>query len=188
MASRLCDNPSEHLDHVMSQASLTTYRAAKAVKVMLDECTSHSTKLNRVTTRTSRSPLASTMCAKERAVVDRAVVDRAVVDHTYHDHLHDPEESESSTSSGEADQRPRKKGPRGGVTVTFPEKLHIMLQACEEEGLDHVVSWLPHGRCVVIVGRSRALGRSETYPVFPKIERCFLVRQKEEFVENIMPR
>jgi hypothetical protein len=168
---------------MMSQASLTTCRAAKAVKEMLDECTSYPTKLNRVTTRNSRSPLASTMSAKERAVVDRAVVD-----HTYHDHLHEPEESESSTSSGEADQRPRKKGPRGGVTVTFPEKLHIMLQACEEEGLDHVVSWLPHGRCVVIVGGSRALGRSETYPVFFLIDRCFLVRQKEEFVENIMPR
>jgi hypothetical protein len=111
-------------------------------KEMLGECTSRSTSLKRVTTRTSRSPPASTMSAKERATVD----------HTYHDHLHDPDESESSNSSGETDQRPRKKGPRGGVTVTFPEKLHIMLHACEEEGLNHIVSWLPHGRCVVFVG------------------------------------
>jgi hypothetical protein len=108
---------------------------------MLGDCTSRSTDLNRATTRTSRSPPASSS-AKERAIVD----------HTYHDHLHDPEESESSHSSGETDQRPRKKGPRGGVTVTFPEKLHIMLHASEEEGMSHVVSWLPHGRCVVISG------------------------------------
>jgi hypothetical protein len=55
------------------------------------------------------------------------------------------------------------KGPRGGVTVAFPEKLHQMLSQIEEEGLSHVVSWQPHGR-------------------------CFLVHRKRDFIDDIMPR
>jgi hypothetical protein len=164
----------------MSQASLTTLssqqresimpcRATKGMKEeMLGDCTSRSTELNRVNTRTSRSPPASSMSAKERAIVD----------HTYHDHLHDPEESESSFSSGESDQRPRKKGPRGGVTVTFPEKLHIMLHACEEEGLNNVVSWLPHGRCVVVSGGLLCLEAAHLHIFFQPKDASSSVRRK----------
>ena len=80
----------------------------------------------------------------------RGSTDRIYVDHTYRDHLHDP----SGLLNGGNPLDPnhpsdcRKKGPRGGVTITFPEKLHIMLQACADEGLEHIVSWLPHGRYV----------------------------------------
>ena len=78
----------------------------------------------------------------------RGSADRIYVDHTYRDHLYDP----SGLLQGGDPLDPnhpadcRKKGPRGGVTITFPEKLHVMLQACAEEGMEHVVSWLPHGR------------------------------------------
>jgi hypothetical protein len=74
--------------------------------------------------------------------------DRTYVDHTYHDHLHDAEGYDSSSSYGEMECPHKKKSTRGGVTVTFPEKLHLMLGACDEEGLSHVASWLPHGRYV----------------------------------------
>jgi hypothetical protein len=70
-----------------------------------------------------------------------------------------PKERRHSTSASSS----VRKGPRGGVTVTFPENLHNMLSACAAEGLDDVVAWQPHGR-------------------------CFLVRKKKEFVEKIMPR
>lgn len=85
-------------------------------------------------------------------------MERTYVDHTYHDHLHDPYDLPPTISLDS-----RKKGPRGGVTVAFPEKLHEMLSVVGSEGVDEVVSWLPHGR-------------------------CFMVRKKRDFVEEIMPR
>jgi hypothetical protein len=47
--------------------------------------------------------------------------------------------------------------------VPFPVKLYTMLKGVEQEGMEHVVSWLPHGR-------------------------CFMVHKPKEFVEDIMPR
>jgi hypothetical protein len=57
----------------------------------------------------------------------------------------------------------KRRGPRGGVVVPFPVKLYNMLKGVEQEGLEHIVSWQPHGR-------------------------CFIVHQPKEFVEEIMPR
>jgi hypothetical protein len=57
----------------------------------------------------------------------------------------------------------KRRGPRGGVVVPFPVKLCNMLKGVEQEGLEHIVSWQPHGR-------------------------CFMVHQPKEFVEDIMPR
>lgn len=57
----------------------------------------------------------------------------------------------------------KRRGPRGGVVVPFPVKLYTMLKGVEQEGMEHVVSWLPHGR-------------------------CFMVHKPKEFVEDIMPR
>jgi hypothetical protein len=65
-----------------------------------------------------------------------ADANRFVVKHNYHDHSHDTSDLVDS-----ADDMPKRKGPRGGVTVPFPTKLHIMLSKVEEEGLDHIVSW-----------------------------------------------
>ena len=44
----------------------------------------------------------------------------------------------------------------------FPVKLHFMLNELEADGLSHIVSWQPHGR-------------------------CFLVHKQEAFVKQILP-
>ena len=44
----------------------------------------------------------------------------------------------------------------------FPVKLHLMLSELNKDGLSHIVSWQPHGR-------------------------CFLVHKQEEFVKRILP-
>ena len=99
---------------------------------------------------------------------------RARVSHDYHDHVNeqDPDEAyydtdeddEESQSSGyrHKTKGPKRRGPRGGVAVPFPEKLHLMLSNVEKDGYDHVVSWQPHGR-------------------------CFMVHKPKEFVSEVMP-
>lgn len=106
---------------------------------------------------------------------------RPFVNHSYSDHYHDPPVDDADLGSivahskSRLEQRPSTavssiiepqqthRPSRGGVTVAFPEKLHEMLQTVFDAGLDHVVSWQPHGR-------------------------CFLIRQKEMFVEHVMSR
>lgn len=83
---------------------------------------------------------------------------RAVVQHHYHDHRTDPIEV-----LDEQNQVKAPRGPRGGVTVAFPEKLHEMLSALTAEGREDIISWQPHGR-------------------------SFLVHEKKKFVEDVMPR
>jgi hypothetical protein len=39
---------------------------------------------------------------------------------------------------------PSKTGPY------FPEKLHFLLSEMEKDGLQHIASWQPHGRCFII--------------------------------------
>jgi HSF-type DNA-binding len=36
------------------------------------------------------------------------------------------------------------------VAANFPEKLHYMLKEIKRDGLDHIVSWLPHGRGIMV--------------------------------------
>jgi len=62
-----------------------------------------------------------------------------IVQHNYHDHSHDSSEMYS-------EEHP----VRGGVTTPFPLKLHEMLHKVESHGLEHIVSWQPHGRCFVV--------------------------------------
>ena len=52
---------------------------------------------------------------------------------------------------------------KGGVAVPFPWRLHQMLQAVEEEGMQDIVSWADHGR-------------------------AFTVRKPKEFVSTILVR
>eukprot|EP00543_Licmophora_paradoxa_P007808 CAMPEP_0202442734 /NCGR_PEP_ID=MMETSP1360-20130828/2109_1 /ASSEMBLY_ACC=CAM_ASM_000848 /TAXON_ID=515479 /ORGANISM="Licmophora paradoxa, Strain CCMP2313" /LENGTH=341 /DNA_ID=CAMNT_0049058177 /DNA_START=55 /DNA_END=1080 /DNA_ORIENTATION=+ len=88
------------------------------------------------------------------------------VNHDYIDYANvTPDASMSSLSSiiSSSPISQQGKRPRGGVAVPFPCKLHSMLNAVSQEGLDHIVSWQPHGR-------------------------CFLVHKPQMFVENIMPR
>lgn len=72
--------------------------------------------------------------------------------HSYHDHASDPS----------VDPNLIKYKAKGGVVVPFPVKLHSMLDKIEADGLGHVVSWQPHGR-------------------------CFVVHDTKEFVRHVMP-
>lgn len=79
--------------------------------------------------------------------------------HNYHDHSMDrpmlvQEEHETESM--------KRSGPRGGVNVPFPMKLHIMLSRVETEGYTDIVGWQPHGR-------------------------CFVIHKPREFVDKIMP-
>eukprot|EP00980_Cylindrotheca_fusiformis_P030935 scaffold25655_cov142-Cylindrotheca_fusiformis.AAC.1 len=60
------------------------------------------------------------------------------VQHNYHDHAAD------------ICHDTRRAPARGGVVTPFPLKLHSMLEAVEQEGLNDIVSWQPHGRCFVV--------------------------------------
>lgn len=64
---------------------------------------------------------------------------RHLVKHEYHDHAFD---EEPTTKTKKA-----RKGPRGGVTVPFPVKLHNLLQ---DNKYEDIISWQPHGRCFII--------------------------------------
>lgn len=68
--------------------------------------------------------------------------------------------SDMNSSSGSSSPCPKRKGPRGGVKVPFPLKLHKML---EENLYEDIVSWQPHGR-------------------------SFLVHKPQEFVDVVMPK
>jgi HSF-type DNA-binding len=65
------------------------------------------------------------------------------------DHHHE-NESTPSSSSASADGTTTKKRRRGGVSVSFPTKLHAVLEQMEADGLEHVLSWQSHGRCFKI--------------------------------------
>ena len=41
---------------------------------------------------------------------------------------------------------------KGGANndQNFPVRLHFMLGDMEADGLDHIVSWQPHGRCFIV--------------------------------------
>lgn len=82
--------------------------------------------------------------------------DRHFVVHNYHDHAKDqPNEIDLKEQS-----QPSRR--RGGVSLSFPLKLHAMLDQIEADGLGHVISWQPHGR-------------------------AFLVHKPQEFVSHVMP-
>lgn len=82
--------------------------------------------------------------------------DRHFVVHNYHDHANDqPDETDVQEES-----QPSRR--RGGVSLSFPLKLHAMLDQIEADGLAHVISWQSHGR-------------------------AFLVHKPQEFVSHVMP-
>lgn len=85
--------------------------------------------------------------------------ERRKVLHNYHDHAHVAYPHDADVEKRRDDKR---KGPRGGVSVPFPTKLHVMLSKVEEDGLSHIVTWQPHGR-------------------------CFIVHKPKEFVSEVMP-
>jgi hypothetical protein len=73
-----------------------------------------------------------------------------ITQHNYHDHANDPAAATICDSSS-SENLPRAHSPaRGGTTIPFPVKLYNMLFQVDEEGLSHVISWQPHGRCFVV--------------------------------------
>jgi len=83
--------------------------------------------------------------------------DRHFVVHNYHDHANDKETEENPPPEDPSQRR------RGGVSIAFPIKLHTVLDQAEANGIDHVISWQPHGR-------------------------CFVVHKPKEFVDRVMPK
>lgn len=63
---------------------------------------------------------------------------QATVPHEYRDY------------SNEVVSKPNEHLVRGGPTNHFPEKLQDMLDQVQKDGLEHIVSWQPHGRCFVV--------------------------------------
>ena len=61
--------------------------------------------------------------------------------HNYHDHAQATFPSEIDAHLGGDGDGDKRKGPRGGVTVPFPTKLHVMLSKVEDDGLSQIVSW-----------------------------------------------
>jgi hypothetical protein len=85
--------------------------------------------------------------------------DRHFVIHNYHDHGHDTEQEtlqfleekkaqeellQQEDTSTEHNKR------KGGVAISFPTKLHAILEQVDADGFSHVISWQPHGRCFAI--------------------------------------
>jgi hypothetical protein len=82
--------------------------------------------------------------------------------HTYRDYSQEVETSfeASRHMSDTITADTASKGCR--AEENFPIKLHYMLLELQRDGLDHIVSWQPHGR-------------------------CFVVHKQKEFVEHILP-
>ena len=72
---------------------------------------------------------------------------RGLTNIVYRDHAN----VEESSSDGE-----------GSCESNFPVRLHYVLAEMEADGLQHVASWQPHGR-------------------------CFIIRNQKEFVANVLP-
>jgi len=87
---------------------------------------------------------------------------RTYVQHNYQDHHNDPI-FRSDMGNESAAEGSKRRGPRGGVVIPFPDRLYNMLSEAEFEGFEDVVSWQPHGR-------------------------CFIVHEPKRFVEEVMPK
>ena len=82
--------------------------------------------------------------------------DRHFVVHNYHDHAFYPDENDECQEESGMKRR-------GGVATSFPTKLHTILDQVEADGLSHIISWQPHGR-------------------------CFIIHKPKEFADYVMPR
>ena len=94
-----------------------------------DESSAYTVSPQRTTVK-PRKPLSAT--AKHHPHI--------VTKHDYHDHAADPPEIGLSY-----DNHVTSKGDQS--TTAFPFKFFKMLLQIDKEGLSHIVSWQPHGRC-----------------------------------------
>jgi HSF-type DNA-binding len=78
-----------------------------------------------------------------------------ITEHDYHDHAADPvtydaAESTASLISSKSRRDSVTSSPTNrsaSSTTPFPMKLYEMIEQMESEGMSHVISWQPHGRC-----------------------------------------
>ncbi|KAL7576376.1 hypothetical protein ACA910_018185 [Epithemia clementina (nom. ined.)] len=106
----------------------------------------------------------STRMLEQHSSERRPPANRHFVEHKYHDHYNDPiADPNIMDQYGGDHSRSISSSQRGTATLAFPEKLFSMLVASERDGYEDVVSWKPHGR-------------------------CFIIRKKDVFVTEIMPR
>jgi hypothetical protein len=89
--------------------------------------------------------------------------ERHFVKHNYHDHAMDTVDDMDDHAAEEQQPEDASLRRRGGVSVAFPLKLHAVLDQVEADGLAHVISWQPHGR-------------------------CFVVHEPKKFVDHVMPK
>lgn len=82
----------------------------------------------------------------------------------YHDYANEGLDSSSSSTTSPDMLTTTTTTTKNGTNVeqNFPMKLHYMLNDMESDGLDHIVSWQPHGR-------------------------AFIVHKPEEFTQKILP-
>lgn len=73
------------------------------------------------------------------------------VEHNYHDHSNERETEDERDGANERNNE-----------QNFPAKLHYMLSELDNDGMDHIVSWQPHGR-------------------------CFVIHRQKDFVEKVLP-
>jgi hypothetical protein len=76
--------------------------------------------------------------SKNVAAEEAPSSDRSAGTRTYRDYSHEMDDSELL------------KEESGPVEQSFPVKLQFMLSEMEKDGLAHIVSWQPHGRCFVV--------------------------------------
>lgn len=73
------------------------------------------------------------------STLEAALFQQRAASKTYRDHANDDAADYEDTHV-----------VKGGVTTPFPMKLHEMLKATQEQGMEDIVSWQPHGRCFVV--------------------------------------
>jgi hypothetical protein len=81
--------------------------------------------------------------------------------HNYHDYANEVEKGEGRLGDLHHMEKHTQSSTNRGEE-NFPVKLHYMLDELEKDGMEHIVSWQPHGR-------------------------CFLVHNQDQFVEQILP-
>jgi HSF-type DNA-binding len=73
---------------------------------------------------------------------------------------------------------------RGGAKVTFPSKLHGMLDYAKETGKCGVLSWLPHGRAFLVNDKERFV--TEVLPLFFRLQKVYASFQRQLNIYGFM--
>lgn len=144
---------------------------------------------SQVIMHSSRSKKSSRMARSARSsTIDET--GRHKVLHNYHDHSHVIFPSEVASTNLQGDGNEKRKGPRGGVTMPFPTKLHVMLSKVEESGLSHIVSWWVHLFFFLHAMHSYNQPNHASISLVSQPRqphgRCFVVHKPKEFVAEIM--